>query len=83
MAEKEDKESGVVRGGAAVAAVSPVDLMAKVDIRGELKADLMKELGDKRSKIRGKALQKVGFSSHARSPIWASVHTMCQPDPPS
>ena len=63
MAEKEDKESRVVRGGAAVPDVSPVDLMAKVDISDELKADLMKELWDKRSKIRGEALQKVGFSS--------------------
>ena len=77
MAEKEDRESRVVRGGAAVPDVSPVDLMAKVDISDELKADLMKELWDKRSKIRGKALQKVGFSSHAHTPIWARVRTMC------
>ena len=49
--------------------MSPVDLMAKVDISGELKADLMKELGDKKVKIRGEALQKVVFFFHPHSPI--------------
>ena len=33
--------------------------MPKVDISGQIKADLIKELGDKNWKVRGEALQKV------------------------
>ena len=35
------------------------DLMPKVDISGQIKSDLIKELGDKNWKIRGEGLQKV------------------------
>ena len=34
-------------------------MMPKVDISGQLKSELVKELGDKNWKIRGEALQKV------------------------
>ena len=39
--------------------MSLADLMPKVDISGQIKADLIKELGDKNWKIRGEALQKI------------------------
>ena len=39
--------------------MSLADLMPKVDISGQIKSDLIKELGDKNWKIRGEALQKV------------------------
>ena len=54
--EGEEETSG---GGAAAAPVSLADLMPKVDISGQIKSDLIKELGDKGWKIRGEALQKV------------------------
>ena len=39
--------------------MSLADLMPKVDISGQLKSDLIKELGDKNWKIRGESLQKI------------------------
>ena len=39
--------------------MSLADLMPKVDISGQIKGDLIKELADKNWKIRGEALQKV------------------------
>lgn len=41
------------------APMSLADLMPKVDITGQLKSDLIKELGDKNWKIRGESLQKI------------------------
>ena len=35
------------------------DLMPKVDITGQIKSDIIKELGDKNWKVRGEGLQKV------------------------
>ena len=58
--EEDEAEAGEGGGGASAAAVSLADLMPKVDISGQLKADLIKELGDKNWKIRGESLQKVG-----------------------
>ncbi len=55
--EEEDEDEG--GGGAAAAPVSLADLMPKVDISGQLKSDLIRELGDKNRKVRGEALQKV------------------------
>lgn len=52
-------EAAAGDGGGAQAAVSLADLMPKVDISGQIKAELVKELGDKNWKIRGEALQKV------------------------
>ena len=59
-----EEESG---GGAATAPVSLADLMPKVDISGQIKSDLIKELGDKGWKIRGEALQKVSTET---SPLY-------------
>ena len=56
---EEDEEEGGEGGGGAQAAVSLADLMPKVDISGQIKSDIIKELGDKNWKIRGEALQKV------------------------
>ena len=39
--------------------MSLADMMPKVDISGQIKSDLIRELGDKNWKIRGEALQKV------------------------
>lgn len=50
---------GAGGGGASAAPVSMADLMPKVDISGQIKPDLIKELGDKNWKIRGEGLQKV------------------------
>ena len=61
--EEEEEEAasggGGGAGGGAQAAVSLADLMPKVDISGQIKPELIKELGDKNWKIRGEALQKV------------------------
>ena len=57
--EAEEESGGGGGGGAAAAPVSLADLMPKVDISGQIKSDLIKELGDKGWKIRGEALQKV------------------------
>ena len=46
-------------GGGAPAPVSLADLMPKVDISGQIKEELIAELGDKNWKIRNEALQKV------------------------
>ena len=46
-------------GGAAAAPVSLADLMPKVDISGQMKEELLTEMGDKNWKIRNEALQKV------------------------
>lgn len=54
---EEDEEGGGEAG--AQAAVSLADLMPKVDISGQIKPDIIKELGDKNWKVRGEALQKV------------------------
>ena len=61
MAGKDDKETGEGGGGAVAAAVSLVNLTSKVDISGQLSAELMKELRDKKWKICEEALKKVGF----------------------
>lgn len=61
--EEEEEEGGVGSeggGGVSAAPVSLADMMPKVDISGQLKSELIKELGDKNWKIRGEALQKVG-----------------------
>ena len=55
-------------GGAAAAPVSLADLMPKVDISGQIKSDLIKELWDKGWKIRGEALQKV--STETTTPLY-------------
>ncbi len=61
--EEEDEEEGGGGGGggggAAQAPVSMADLMPKVDISGQIKPDLITDLGDKNWKIRGEGLQKV------------------------
>ena len=57
--EEEEGEGGEGGGGAAAAPVSLADLMPKQDISGQIKSELIKELGDKNWKIRGEALQKV------------------------
>jgi len=49
-------------GGAGTASAKPVsmaDLMPKVDISGQIKSELIKEMGDKNWKIRAESLQKV------------------------
>ena len=46
-------------GGGAAAPVSLADLMPKVDVSGQIKPDLIKDLGDKNWKVRGEALQRV------------------------
>ena len=46
-------------GGGGAAPVSLADLMPKVDISGQIKPDLIKDLGDKNWKVRGEALQRV------------------------
>ena len=56
---EEEEEEGGGGGGGAQPVVSMADLMPKVDISGQIKSDLIKELGDKNWKIRGEALQKV------------------------
>ena len=60
--ESGDQDGGGEEGGAAAAAapVSLADLMPKVDISGQIKEELITELGDKNWKIRNEALQKVG-----------------------
>lgn len=50
---------GEEAGGGAPAPVSLADLMPKVDISGQIKEQLITELGDKNWKIRNEALQKV------------------------
>ena len=57
--EDEEEEGGGGGGGGAQPVLSMADLMPKVDISGQIKSDLIKELGDKNWKIRGEALQKV------------------------
>lgn len=57
--EEEEEETGGSAGGVAAAPTSMADLMPKVDISGQVKPDLIKELGDKNWKIRGEGLQKV------------------------
>ncbi len=63
--EEEEEEGGGegggagAGGGASAAPVSMADLMPKVDISGQIKPDLIKELGDKNWKIRGEGLSKV------------------------
>ena len=68
--EEAEEESGGGGGGAAAAPVSLADLMPKVDISGQIKSDLIKELGDKGWKIRGEALQKVSAET---SPFSSSL----------
>ena len=46
-------------GGVSQASTSLADLMPKVDISGQIKPSLIKELGDKNWKIRGEGLQTV------------------------
>ena len=53
----EDDEAGGV--GGAAQPVSLADLMPKVDISGQIKPDLIKELADKNWKVRGESLQRV------------------------
>ncbi len=53
------EEGGGAEGGGDPPAMSLADLMPKVDISGQIKAELLKELGDKNWKIRGEALQKI------------------------
>ena len=65
--EAEEESGGGGGGGAAAAPVSLADLMPKVDISGQIKSDLIKELGDKGWKIRGEALQKVSTET---SPLY-------------
>ena len=60
--EEEGGDEGEGGGAAPAAAVSLADLMPKVDISGQLKSELIRELGDKNWKIRGEALQKVGLA---------------------
>ena len=60
--EEEGGDEGEGGGVAPAAAVSLADLMPKVDISGQLKSELIRELGDKNWKIRGEALQKVGLA---------------------
>ena len=50
------------------------DLMPKVDISGQIKSDLIKELGDKNWKIRGEALQKVSCTVHQPLPCFTITH---------
>lgn len=57
--ETEEEGGGGAGGGAQAAPKSLADLMPKVDISGQIKPDLIKELGDKNWKIRGEGLQKV------------------------
>lgn len=58
--EEEGTEEGGGAGGAAAAKpVSMADIMPKVDISGQIKPDLIKEMGDKNWKIRAETLQKV------------------------
>lgn len=47
---------GGAGGGGAAAPVSLADLMPKVDISGQIKEELITELGDKNWKIRNEAL---------------------------
>lgn len=56
--EGEGDDGGGDSGGGAPA-LSLADLMPKVDISGQIKAELIKELGDKNWKVRGEGLQKV------------------------
>ena len=67
----DEEEEAVVEGGAdggggsGTASAKPVsmaDLMPKVDISGQIKAELIKEMGDKNWKIRAESLQKVRWS---------------------
>jgi cytoskeleton-associated protein 5 len=53
------EESNEVGGAVGGASMSLADLMPKVDISGQIKADIIKELGDKNWKIRGEGLQKI------------------------
>ena len=67
--EEDEEEGGEGGGGGAQAAVSLADLMPKVDISGQIKSDIIKELGDKNWKIRGEALQKVCGGTWSRGMI--------------
>ena len=58
------------------------DLMPKVDISGQIKSDLIKELGDKNWKIRGEALQKVSCTVHQPLPSSSSYPPPPPPPPP-
>ena len=53
------ESEGGAGGGAAPPPMSLADLMPKVDISGQIKEELIAELGDKNWKIRNEALQKV------------------------
>ena len=55
--EGEEEVAGGGGGGAAAPAMSLADLMPKVDISGQIKSDLIKELGDKNWKIRGETVR--------------------------
>ncbi|XP_065911273.1 cytoskeleton-associated protein 5-like isoform X2 [Dysidea avara] len=57
--EDETVEESGSKGGAAAKPQSLADLMPKVDISGQIKSSLIKELADKNWKIRGEALQKI------------------------
>ena len=70
--EAEEEVAGGGGGGAAAPAMSLADLMPKVDISGQIKSDLIKELGDKNWKIRGEALQKASCMVH--QPLPSSSH---------
>ena len=61
-------------GAAAAPAMSLADLMPKVDISGQIKSDLIKELRDKNWKIRGEALQKVSSTVHQPLPCITITH---------
>ncbi len=71
--DEEEEEVGGAEGGgsegassgAASKPVSMADLMPKVDISGQIKPELIKEMADKNWKIRAESLQKV-VSIHAR-----------------
>ena len=67
--EGEEEVAGGGGGGGAAPAMSLADLMPKVDISGQIKSDLIKELGDKNWKIRGEALQKVSCMVHQPLPL--------------
>ena len=55
--------------------MSLADLMPKVDISGQIKSDLIKELGDKNWKIRGEALQKVSCMMHQPLPLTLHIYS--------
>lgn len=57
--EPEEASGGGGGAGGGGAPVSLADLMPKVDVSGQIKPDLIKDLGDKNWKVRGEALQRV------------------------